>query len=759
MERKRKVFTRAVSLALAVMMLMSVFSLAFVADAALVEKTQRTYDIAVAFDNSGSMYDNTQAWCQAKYAMEIFASMLDYENGDKLTIFPMWKVTTDSQPEYDANANKNVDPVVIDSKEDINLISNMFTVVAGGTPFEPVEEAFDHLKKSSKTNKWLIVLTDGKFEKLKRDDKQTSNVDVQGKLEEYASKKINVQYLAIKTPTSTAVSLEPRDYLYTAVSEATDLQSDLSEICNRIFKRAVINSKYISGNKITLDISMNNIIVFAQGTDEKVKISGIKNANGESVDRTFDSGVRKYSEISANYLKEEADWNGPPIVDNTLFGHVVTFAACPKGEYTLDCSGAKNIQVFYEPNVDILVTLKDKETGEEVYNSATSEGKIEVVAGKYRLDCKFVDRLTGEDITKSELLGNVELNAAVVASDGKEIKVKKDGIVELKADERTTIKVTGKYLDDYKIETEDNKDGFEINISVKIPEVDDLQIDVEGADNWYTISQNEKWQPMKAKLTLNGQPLTADQMKALEFAVKSSKDSLKLRTETLGDESAIMVYIAKDEADNFVKPETGIYTLEFTGQLPANEYGLRPADSEKKLFEIQNYAEYWRWLIYVVVFAILLALFLMFMSQKVLPKKMTKENASFWCAAVGDMDSVVVDVNYRAKSKVLEIKGPNSVPYEQQCNATFSLKAVDNRFKKSKNRQICIVGISCSTCDEMTVGSTDYVKVNGQWVKSIDAESMDEGKVPSGIKQIVGPGVSVELSRKKASLECTVRAK
>ena len=65
------------------------------AAAADVVKIEKTYDIAVAYDNSGSMYDNDDRWCKAKFAMEIFASMLDYKNGDKLTVFPMWEVVTD----------------------------------------------------------------------------------------------------------------------------------------------------------------------------------------------------------------------------------------------------------------------------------------------------------------------------------------------------------------------------------------------------------------------------------------------------------------------------------------------------------------------------------------------------------------------------------------------------------------------------------------------------------------------------------------
>ena len=82
------------ALFMVIIMLVASLCNCFTASAATVSKNVKTYEIAVVFDNSGSMYDN-QAWCRAKYAMEIFSSMLHYDNGDVLKIFPMWPVTTD----------------------------------------------------------------------------------------------------------------------------------------------------------------------------------------------------------------------------------------------------------------------------------------------------------------------------------------------------------------------------------------------------------------------------------------------------------------------------------------------------------------------------------------------------------------------------------------------------------------------------------------------------------------------------------------
>ena len=143
--------------------------------AAEVVKIEKTYDIAVAYDNSGSMYDNDDRWCKAKFAMEIFASMLDYKNGDKLTVFPMWDVVTDgSRPGRPGNYTLSTSPIEIRSIGDINKITKMYTPLPGDTPVSVITQAADYLKKSSASEKWLIVLTDGDF----IDDYKRPNIDV-----------------------------------------------------------------------------------------------------------------------------------------------------------------------------------------------------------------------------------------------------------------------------------------------------------------------------------------------------------------------------------------------------------------------------------------------------------------------------------------------------------------------------------------------------------------------------------------------------
>ena len=99
MEKQKRRISKVVSLLLTLLMLCGILLCAaptVSADDAGYTKTRKSYEIAVAYDNSGSMYlSGSTRWSLAKYSMEIFASMLDYEAGDKLTIHPMHEVTVD----------------------------------------------------------------------------------------------------------------------------------------------------------------------------------------------------------------------------------------------------------------------------------------------------------------------------------------------------------------------------------------------------------------------------------------------------------------------------------------------------------------------------------------------------------------------------------------------------------------------------------------------------------------------------------------
>lgn len=668
-------------------------------DAAEITKDEKVYEIAVVFDNSGSMYNNSKAWCRAKYAMEIFASMLNYENGDKLKIFPMWEVTTDGSTPLTGGSYKAIE---INDEKDIDKISNLYTVNPSNTPFAPIEEAYNSLKSSNAEEKWLVVLTDGTFNENKRGE--FAPVDLRGRLLEYASQSIKVQYLGFGGADS--LKADESRYFYSKQSQDAELKDDLVSICNTIFQRSVLPDSKLNGNELTLDISMKNLIVFVQGSN--AKIVSMEDESGKEIDITLNSGQRKFSNIKARGMD-----NAP--VDDTLAGQVVTFASCEKGTYTLNYSGADKIQVFYEPDVDISVILKNDDG--EVVDIA----KDEVVSGDYTLDYSIVDNVTGEDVTNSELLGDdMTLTGSVINSEGEEVPVENGGTVTLEPDEATYFKVEGTYLKKYKISTEDNAEGYTIKVDYPKSDKVSVKAEVTQSQNWYKIKDHEDWKPIKATVEMNGQKLTDEELELVQWDIKSS-EKLELWYEVLPGESACNIYIGENEQGEFVEPKTGSYKLEIKATM-LDEYEREISGTDTAKFEIQTYSAIWRWLIYVVIFGILLLLILFYMSRKVLPKRIDLDRLEF--TVLGRAIDNGGEISYSRKGKSLSIDSI-PVPHKMQAEShvIFSLAPVDRRWTASKNRKIGIVAV-----DPTGIGVTE-VRVDGVAF---------EKKMPDGIWVVRG---------------------
>lgn len=723
------------SLVLAFLITASALSVGTLVNAATTTKVEKSYEIAVVFDNSGSMYDN-QAWCRAKYAMEIFSSMLNYENGDKLKIFTMWEITTDgSKP--DSGGSYSVE---INNKDDIDKISNLYTVKPSYTPFAPVTEAFNYLKTSKATEKWLIVLTDGEFNQNERGKKE--DINLQNKLSALASDEIKVQYLGFGEATN--LTADEAKGFFTKKSSDTSLKDDLIDICNSIFQRSVLPSNRLSGTKLNIDLSMKNLIVFAQGSN--AKITSLTDESGNEIKITLDSGQRKFSTIKAKGHDDAP-------VDKSLAGQVVTFAECPKGNYTLNCSGADAIQIFYEPDIDIKITLTNSE-GETVDPSSG-----EILAGEYTINSTIVDRNTGEDVLNHELMGNdVKLTTFVSTSSSEEYAEYKNGSkINFEPDSSTEVYVEGTYLKKFKITTKGDPNAFPVSLNIIPPPVElNIKTEVLQKDNWYKLSDHEEWEPVKATLSIDGQPLTKEQMSSVKLDVKS--DKLACRYEPVPDESAYLIYIAQDESGKYVEPSKGRHKLNVSATF-VDEYGKETKKSDNVSFEIQNYSKIWRILIWIVGILILLALWLAFMMQKVMPKEMKKDSASFFAMSAGDVDPSFVKVDYRRKGKTLTVSGPSTVDYDEQCSATFALKPVDNRFTQSKRRRVAVTGID-SNCEEMKVAGTTYINYEGQWVKKTMLKAAEDGRpIPPVDQQFSSCNPRFELFREggKASLTCKTK--
>ncbi len=470
--------------------------------------TSKSRAIYVVFDNSGSMYalpdgNINKAWSQATYAMEVFASMMNYENGDVMKIFPMHNIKTTGE-------NGEVSSMTISSQSDIEKIHDMFTPYPDGTPYVQANNAAKELKKllddKKKDEGWLIVLTDGVFEDPNGPLGTVYPTDeLNEDLVDKASlrKNMYVQFLAM----GTAVGELPRGdesvgFYSQQAGSSEEVVDALAVICNRIFKRNEYQG-YKTGAELEFDVPMGKVIVFAQGKD--VKINSLKNADGGSVDIKESTDV-SYSTNTGGGLTTYVHKTPEP--DTSLKGAVAVFADSSPieiGKYKLDVEGADSIKVYYEPDVEFSAILIDSE-GRTVTDK-------EIANGDYSLKLGFVDKGTGKFIEKTKLLGTPKYSLKI---NGQSVSVK-DGVtvqeVDVKAEgESLEIEAGVKYLS----ESTDNLTNTYT--------VCTLEAEAKGPTSIPLKSMEDSSNAITVTASRMGKALTEEQWKAADLKVTATNE-------------------------------------------------------------------------------------------------------------------------------------------------------------------------------------------------------------------------------------------
>ena len=592
----------AVALTVLLVMLLG-FSAVALADDSAIKKEEKSYEIAVAYDNSGSMY-GSPAWCRAKYAMEIFASMLDYGKGDRLVVFPMWEVLTDGSQ----SGKGSYAPIQITSEKDIDKIHNMFTLAAGETPFAPVTEAFRYLQGVSGKERWLIVLTDGAFNQRDRDAYE--GIDVQGELDALAGGQINIQYLGFSGAKS--IRQDPSRGLYATMSNETSLQQDLVKICNQIFRRSELPASYLQGNTLTLDLSMGKLIVFAQGRN--ARIDSLKDSSGREIRKTMDPGQRTYSTLSAG-----DSYSRYAPVDDSLAGQVVTFANCTAGTYTLSYSDADNIQIFYEPDVDLSTQFLNAD-GTMV---DTSSG--EIVSGDYMVRYGLVDRVTGELVTDHPLLAVKDFKCDVIIDGGQEVSVQNGETITLEPETEISFRYSGTFLGDYTISA--GGQANTMKLKVLAPAVSQVEVELTADQTWYVKRTYGEWKPLTAKFKINGVDMTEAQIQSL-VAVVESEPEMPLQVVWPKGEPGCQIHICRDDQGEYVEGDVGRFKIKIQGTY-IDEYGREIPFSDSASIKIDENEPIvvllWWILIVLAVLTALAILYWLIGLIKKLPKRVQLE--------------------------------------------------------------------------------------------------------------------------------------
>ena len=461
---------RLLCLLLAAVMVLCLLPQAPSASAAAKGK-QTTRAIAIVFDNSGSMYgDTNSSWCRATYAMEVFASMMN--EGDQLQIYPMWPIVLGK-----TTREKVASPLVINGPGDAEKIRRIFSPSTGQTPFTPVENAYAGLRNTQADEKYLIILTDGNF-----DGKSASTLSAD--LDGYKAD-MNVMFLAIGERITVPTVSDPARQYYDMAQKSTETLPKLTQMCNRIFGR---NELTVSNNQISFDVSMGKVIVFVQGEN----VSDVKLSGGTLVS----SRNMKYS--------EEGRAGGGYAIDRTLQGVLATYENLDAGTYTLSYNGsASSINVYYEPAVSLQIQLLNDDG--MVVDPA---GKI--YAGNYELKYVLVD--ADGNPTQSKLLGDVQYQISYTLNgETKTHPDDKSGSLPLSLKEGDVLsgEFTVRFLENFTDTTSSDHESIGWPVGgIKVLEyrMDRVAAEVTGGSPVYQLSQLEQQAVYHVNVTSAGKP-------------------------------------------------------------------------------------------------------------------------------------------------------------------------------------------------------------------------------------------------------------
>ena len=575
-------YTRAYAYALALVCLVALLgtistnaAFAGCGGGTVTEKPPQSKQINIVMDDSGSMFwDGQRAldrWSFAKYSLEVFAALMNRE--DTVNVYLMSNFKDGKIP-----AGPTLQIQGTQTSQDRVQQVRKLPLAGYGTPYAPVEKAASDLKDSSALEKWLVILTDGKFDKIK-------SSKVQKDLRDFVSgdPKFKIASLAIGDDAA-QLPTDERIGIYSFRAESSqELLKRMNEMANLIFQR--VAQELPKGAFIwPTDIATRDVYVFAQG--EGVEIKSAKTSTGKVLP---DSSVKV--QWSGNDGKK-VDYNGKkldPVPEKSLNGVLATFKKLPKGDIDFEISNSNAlVQVIFKPNVEFKAIVRDKA-------NKKVEGNLR--AGTYTIDYGFLDENC--EITKSDLLGEVTYSATVTQN-GETLKsnIPSGEKVDVKAGS-ITIDVKASYLKNL-------SSSATINFGVRPAE---SNLILENQPKTYNVSDLDQFASPADSITANvtiseGEPgkqttrsFTPEEWAAFTPEVNQVDENSGLELKvTKGDQIGQLTIRPRAIGEDVFGVETG--DLQVPIKLPAlndaNKPGVAPVSMEIQN-DISPLARFWNW--------------------------------------------------------------------------------------------------------------------------------------------------------------------
>ncbi|MDR2596755.1 MAG: hypothetical protein LBC76_05470 [Treponema sp.] len=403
--------------------------------------------IHVVYDDSGSMImddygEYLDRWVQAKYAMEVFAAMLDEK--DTMSVYFM----SDFDVRHNGNVNASAKFKIEGGESPDRRVARIHNTVteAWNTPYDAVAKAYADLKSAKADEKWLVVLTDGDFNQFDGDWRTIDGIPFRlenpdrdnpeaikkagDKANSYFSQYVNesnvkIIILAMGNVVKTTFEKKQDRIFYERARNSDEILERITYICNIIFKRIPYPDRMVNMQELEFDLPMTEFLVFAQGKFiEDVKIKGIDSSTispRESVKVRYigvEEAARNYPYFNNPKVKEK-------IPSDDLIGVVAKYMYIPEGKYSLEIAGrAKTVEVYIKPEVKLQIKMYQDRGEIPINNENKNKFFNDINEGKYRIEYGIIDANGNFFVPK--ILKQIELKAEV-QNDGKTIPITKSG--------------------------------------------------------------------------------------------------------------------------------------------------------------------------------------------------------------------------------------------------------------------------------------------------------------------------------------------
>jgi len=337
--------------------------------------------VSIVFDDSGSMYNNTDRWAYTVYAMQAFAAMMGSDDILYIT--------------YLNNAASSVRVDLSDGAKAGTVSSFLNIRFGGGTP-DKIQQGADCLaeeykKHGSDANYYLVVMTDGALDNAVMSDRVkavTSSTRNRLKGAEFET-----FYFSMNSNDKAIDGV--KNYL---AFDTTKIVGALQDVSAEVMGRTKVNHS-ISGGKLKFDLSYPalSIAVFAQ--KENGNFANFR-ASVQKDGKALTCQVGNYPVVSPTSINKDmsiSPWQekypqNPPSGVVSL----ITNGGTPleKGSYAVDLSGydlaSNDIVVLVEPAVRIgckyyINDSKNPVTFEALKDSVQEGDTITVECGLYEM--------------------------------------------------------------------------------------------------------------------------------------------------------------------------------------------------------------------------------------------------------------------------------------------------------------------------------------------------------------------------------------